>query len=96
MIMPRCDGFVVCRLLPALRLLAVVLPCASPALGGTALYWDANGTSAGAGATPTGTWGTSSYWNSDPTGGTSGSFVTTTSLDERPLFRCQSEQYERH
>ncbi|HYO07882.1 MAG TPA: autotransporter-associated beta strand repeat-containing protein [Tepidisphaeraceae bacterium] len=27
------------------------------------LYWDANGTEAGAGAAPSGTWGTDSFWN---------------------------------
>ena len=29
----------------------------------TDLYWDSNGTTAGAGATPTGTWGTSTFWS---------------------------------
>ena len=29
----------------------------------TDLYWDSNGTTAGAGTTPTGTWGTSTFWS---------------------------------
>ena len=33
-----------------------------------ALYWDANGNTAGAGSTPTGTWGTSAFWNNNATG----------------------------
>jgi len=33
-------------------------------------YWDGNGTTAGAGATPTGTWGTSTFWSTDSTGAT--------------------------
>src|SRR5438445_6873137 len=38
----------------------------------TTLYWDINGTTAGAGTTPTGTWGTSAFWNTlaDGTGAT--------------------------
>lgn len=30
----------------------------------TDLYWDSNGSTAGAGATPTGTWGTDNFWSS--------------------------------
>ncbi|MGN6642235.1 MAG: cadherin-like beta sandwich domain-containing protein, partial [Verrucomicrobiota bacterium] len=40
--------------------------------------WDANSTAAGAGATPTGTWGASSFWNSDLTGGGAGAFTSAT------------------
>lgn len=32
------------------------------------LYWDSNGNTAGAGATPTGTWGADSFWSTDATG----------------------------
>jgi hypothetical protein len=32
------------------------------------LYWDSNGSTAGAGATPTGTWGTNSFWNTTNNG----------------------------
>ncbi|HEY8993381.1 MAG TPA: autotransporter-associated beta strand repeat-containing protein [Lacunisphaera sp.] len=39
------------------------------------LYWDSNGTTAGAGTAPAGTWGSSSFWNSTATGsGTPGSW----------------------
>lgn len=48
----------------------------------TALYWDDNGTTAGASGTPTGTWGTGNFWNTDSTGGSGGAFQTaTTSAD---------------
>ncbi len=47
------------------------------------LYWDPNGTSAGAPVSPTGTWsGTSAVWN-DSSSGTGGSlYTTTTGLDQ--------------
>ena len=40
----------------------------------TDLYWDSNGATAGAGATPTGTWGTSTFWSTvfDGTAATAG------------------------
>ena len=38
-----------------------------PATAAT-LYWDTNGTTAGAGATPTGIWGTNTFWTTDSTG----------------------------
>ena len=41
------------------------------------LYWDSNGSTAGAGATPTGTWGTSSFWNTFTNGG-AGTFTAAT------------------
>ena len=31
-------------------------------------YWDSNGATPGAGATPTGTWGVDSFWSADPSG----------------------------
>jgi len=34
------------------------------------VYWDANGTTAGAGTTPTGTWGVDAYWNNSGGNGT--------------------------
>ena len=49
------------------------------------LYWDSNGTTAGAGATPTGTWGTSNFWNTDSLGGAAGAFQTST-LNTDNLF----------
>jgi len=38
-------------------------------------YWDANGSTAGAGVAPSGTWGADAYWNSNSTGG-GGTFIT--------------------
>jgi autotransporter-associated beta strand protein len=46
------------------------------------LYWDSNGNTAGAGGTPTGTWGSSVFWNDNSTGGApAGSFTASTSAD---------------
>src|SRR5580693_7993068 len=56
----------------------------SPAHAAT-YYWDSNGTTAGAGATPNGTWGTSSYWNTSSAGG-SGTFVTTSGSGDSLYF----------
>lgn len=57
---------------PLLKVLVAVvaLPAllASPVLA-QSRYWDANGTVAGAGVTPNGTWGTDNFWNTDPVGG---------------------------
>ena len=49
----------------------------------TVYYWDSSGTDTGAGATPTGTWGTDSFWNTIAGGGSGGTFVSTlTSADD--------------
>jgi fibronectin-binding autotransporter adhesin len=49
------------------------------------LYWDSNSTTAGAGGTPTGTWGTSNFWNTDLTGANLGAFQIAT-LNTDDLF----------
>ena len=60
-----------------LALSVLTLIGASQAPGAT-FYWDADGTgTAGAGATPTGTWGTSAFWTTDSTGANIGSPVLT-------------------
>jgi autotransporter-associated beta strand protein len=50
------------------------------------LYWDSNGTAtAGAGATPTGTWGSSVFWTTDSTGANVGAptlISATTNVDD--------------
>jgi fibronectin-binding autotransporter adhesin len=51
-----------------------------PAHAGT-WYWDSNGGTAGAGASPSGTWGTSSFWTQSSAGTTATSLDTTTSAD---------------
>lgn len=45
------------------------------------LYWDANGTTAGAGTDPTGTWGTDNFWNTSATGENGTFSENTTSSD---------------
>jgi fibronectin-binding autotransporter adhesin len=44
-------------------------------------YWDTNGSTAGAGGSPSGTWGTSSFWTQSSAGTTAASLYTTTSAD---------------
>jgi len=51
----------------------------------TPLYWDDNGTTAGAGATPTGIWGTDGNWNTDSTGANLGALQVGT-LNTDDLF----------
>jgi len=65
----------------AMWLLACALVLAPISARATSLYWDDNGTTAGASSTPTGTWGTDSFWNSDSTGVTNTFTATTTSSD---------------
>ena len=84
--MRRCNVSGFSQLLVLLSLLAGAMLAASPALGNTPLYWDTNGTTSGAGATPTGTWGTNAFWNTDPTGGAAGTFQTATSLSNDLYF----------
>lgn len=56
-----------------------------PVAFGQSLYWDANGTTAGAGGTPAGTWGASQFWNTSSTGG-AGTFSTTTTASDNLFF----------
>ena len=67
-----------------LALSVLTLIGASQALGVT-YYWDTNTTIAGAGATPTGTWGTSNFWNTDPFGVTN-TFTTATAAADNLYF----------
>src|SRR3954447_7353540 len=45
------------------------------------LYWDSNGSTTGAGVTPTGTWGVSAFWSTSSTGVATTANTTTTALD---------------
>jgi autotransporter-associated beta strand protein len=45
------------------------LLCLSAIPSHAILYWDSNGPTAGAGATPAGAWGTNNFWSTDPNGG---------------------------
>ena len=50
--------------------LAVLLTAAAPfRLSAVTVYWDGNGSAAGAGGTPTGIWVSSPFWSTDPAGG---------------------------
>jgi len=64
-----------------MRLLVCAFVFAPISARATSLYWDDNGTTAGASSTPTGTWGTDSFWNSDSTGVANTFTATTTSSD---------------
>ncbi|MFA6962555.1 MAG: autotransporter-associated beta strand repeat-containing protein [Opitutaceae bacterium] len=71
---------------PSLRFASVALLAALsqslPLAQATPLYWDSNSTAAGAGTTPTGTWGTSNFWNTDSAGGSGTFSAATTSADD--------------
>jgi autotransporter-associated beta strand protein len=47
---------------------AGVVGSGDTAFAQTNLYWDANGATAGSGATPTGTWGSSAFWSTSSAG----------------------------
>ena len=66
-------------------LAAAILGVCLGAAQATPYYWDANGTTAGAGSTPTGTWGTDSFWNTDSAGG-SGTFVSSLTSSDDAYF----------
>jgi hypothetical protein len=51
-------------------LMLCVFAVAGSHANATNYYWDKNGSTAGAGATPTGTWGSDAFWNPSSTGGT--------------------------
>jgi fibronectin-binding autotransporter adhesin len=69
----------------------VALPAllASPVLA-QSRYWDANGTVAGAGVTPNGTWGTDNFWNTDPVGG-AGTFSSALSSSLTGVFSAGTD-----
>jgi hypothetical protein len=47
---------------------ACVVGSGDTAFAQTNLYWDANGATAGSGATPNGTWGSSAFWSTNSAG----------------------------
>lgn len=70
------------------RSLAATLGCCLLVLANiqaTPLYWDSNGSPAGAGPAPAGTWGTSNFWNTDTAGG-AGTFSTATTAGDDLYF----------
>ena len=62
--------------------LSAFSPFGTPSAQAAAIYWDTNGTTAGAGATPTGTWdnGGAANWNTNSAGTTNLGAVWTNSL----------------
>ena len=58
------------RLRPSLRALAVSIAAllAAPGARAAISYWDANGSTAGAGTTPAGIWGTDAFWTASAAG----------------------------
>jgi hypothetical protein len=79
------------------RFLAVLLGIVSilllPALPANAAtyYWDLNGTVAGAGGTPNGTWGGSAVWNTTAAGTTTTPVSTATLAADATLFAAGAE-----
>jgi fibronectin-binding autotransporter adhesin len=65
--------------------LALTLATSLPASAQN-LYWDTNGTTTGAGGTPTGTWGVNNFWNTSATGTTGGTFQTATTGTDNLFF----------
>src|SRR5205823_424900 len=53
------------RMVLAMAAAGVAMPCTARA---ATQYWDGNGATAGAGTTPTGTWGTSNFWSTSSAG----------------------------
>lgn len=51
-------------------------------LQGAPYYWDSNAATAGAGVTPTGTWGTDAFWSTSSTGVAATTNTTTTLSDD--------------
>ena len=58
-----------------LSLITGLLLATVPAAQAANIFWDSNGSTAGAGDPATGTWGVDSFWNTDTTGG-AGTFTT--------------------
>ena len=54
------------------------------------MYWDGNGATAGAGANPTGTWGTSAFWTTSSLG-TNPTTAYTTTTNDSLIFSAGSD-----
>ncbi|MFN6045015.1 MAG: beta strand repeat-containing protein, partial [Verrucomicrobiota bacterium] len=57
------------------------LALASTPASAVIYYWDSNNSTAGAGTTPNGTWGSSAFWSTNASGGNATANPTTTALD---------------
>jgi autotransporter-associated beta strand protein len=67
---------------PLAAAMAVSVLVAMPTASATVYYWDSNGTTAGAGTAPTGTWGTSAFWSTSSAGTSATANNATTALDQ--------------
>ena len=75
---------------PALLLGMFALLLAALPVGAVSQYWDSNGTTTGAGATPVGTWGSSAFWNTLSTGG-AGTLKTATITTDTLFFSAGTD-----
>lgn len=80
---PRQTQSVTLRLFKhCLAVLAVITPIlVTEDLSAATYYWDSNGTTAGAGVTPTGTWGTDAFWSTSSAGTAVTANTPTTTAD---------------
>jgi fibronectin-binding autotransporter adhesin len=74
----------------ALGLIVLILTSAPMASYGQNVYWDANGTTLGAGTTPNGTWGVDDFWNTFTNGG-AGTFSATTTATSTNFFSAGTD-----
>ncbi len=74
----------------ALGLIVLILTSAPTASYGQNVYWDANGTTSGAGTTPNGTWGVDNFWNTFTNGG-AGTFSATTTATSTNFFSAGTD-----
>lgn len=66
----------------ALLALSALALLSAPVADAATLYWDSNGSTAGAGTTPTGTWGTSAFWSANAAGTVTTAATVTTYRDD--------------
>lgn len=75
----------------ALKLLSVIALCVLTQSPAATLYWDTNGSTAGAGTTPSGTWAASGTTFSASAAGTSSISATTTTLKDDLYFSAGTD-----
>src|SRR5580693_3380620 len=85
------NGIAAPHVLYWLACLSVGLALLPATASATTYYWDGNGTTAGAGTTPTGTWGSSNFWNTISSGGSGGSFATTLTSSDTATFSAGTD-----
>lgn len=75
----------------AVKLVGLLGLLALPLARSATLYWDGNGTTAGAGTTPSGTWASSMIWGSNAAGTTATSNPTTSNLKDDIFFAAGTD-----